>query len=223
MILQLHITAGALALVFGYVALLSAKGATVHRKAGMLFVYAMMTMALSGALIAAMSGTSTSVIAGLLTFYFVLTGVLTLRRSSKPRWIDMAGVAVAIVVGVLAFGAGRDMLARGRPEAFPLFLFGALAMLGAIGDTRMIRAGGIQGPRRLARHLWRMCFAMWVAAASFFWGPAGRVPDIINIPALLPIPVLLPIAVMVYWLWRIRVKKASQNNVKLGARAEAVS
>ena len=53
-----------------------------------------------------------------------------------------------------------------------------------------------------------MCFAMWVAAASFFWGPPGRVPEVIRIPALLPIPVLVPIAVMLYWLWRFRVKKA---------------
>jgi hypothetical protein len=68
----------------------------------------------------------------------------------------------------------------------------------------MIRARGIQGPRRISRHLWRMCFAMWVAAASFFWGPPGRVPEIIHIPALLPIPVLAPVAVMLYWLWRIR-------------------
>jgi hypothetical protein len=52
-----------------------------------------------------------------------------------------------------------------------------------------------------------MCFAMWVAAASFFWGPPGRVPEVIRIPALLPLPVLMPIVFMLYWLWRIRVRK----------------
>jgi Na+/proline symporter len=183
----------------------------------------MVAMSLTGALIAAMSSTSSSVIAGLLTFYFVVTGMLTVRKAPRSRWIDISGVAVAVVVGLLAFGAGRDMLARGRPEAIPMFIFGAMAGVGAVGDVRMIRAGGLHGPRRIARHLWRLCFAMWVAAASFFWGPVGRVPDIINIPALLPIPVLFPIAVMVYWLWRIRSKKASKGIVGLGAHAEVAS
>lgn len=49
-----------------------------------------------------------------------------------------------------------------------------------------------------------MCFAMWVAAASFFWGPRSRIPDVIYIPALLPVPVLAPVAVMIYWLWRLQ-------------------
>ena len=69
-----------------------------------------------------------------------------------------------------------------------------------------MRAGGIQAPRRIARHLWRMCFAMWVAAASFFWGPPDRVPEVIRIPALQAVAVLLPIVVMLYWLMRIRVE-----------------
>ena len=171
-----------------------------------MFVYAMVALALTGAVIAMLNSSSTSVIAGLLTFYFVTTSLLTVRKAPRWPWIDRGGVALAIVVGLLAFVAGRDALARGRPEAVPMLIFGIVALLGAAGDVRMLRAGGLQGPRRISRHLWRMCFAMWVAAASFFWGPAGRVPDIINIPALLPIPVLAPIAVMFYWLWRIRKK-----------------
>jgi hypothetical protein len=71
----------------------------------------------------------------------------------------------------------------------------------------MIRAGRIDGKRRIKRHLWRMCVAMVVASGSFFLGPPGRVPDIINIPALLPIPVVTPLVVMLYWMWRLRGQK----------------
>ncbi|HEX6162697.1 MAG TPA: hypothetical protein VFZ31_05000, partial [Vicinamibacterales bacterium] len=77
--------------------------------------------------------------------------------------------------------------------------------------------GGIEGRARIKRHLWRLCFAMWVAAASFFWGPPNRVPEIIRIPALLPIPVLTPIAVMLYWMWRMRGRKAVQGVVTSSA------
>jgi hypothetical protein len=118
--------------------------------------------------------------------------------------MSTAVVVYALGVGALAFESGLELMSRGRPETVPMFIFGAVAMLAATGDIRMVRAGGIDGSRRTARHLWRMCFAMWVAAASFFWGPRGRVPEVVYIPALLPIPVLLPIVVMVYWLWRLR-------------------
>jgi uncharacterized membrane protein len=206
-LLPVHIIAAVLALACGYVALFATKGAPLHRKAGMWFVYAMMVMSLSAAYIAAVTNVTTSVIAGLLTFYFVVTGMLTVRRTPTPSWIQVTGVAVALSVGLLAFRAGLDMMARGRPEAVPMFIFGGMALLGATGDVRMMRSGGIAGRPRIKRHLWRMCFAMWVAAASFFWGPPNRVPELIRYPLLFPIPVLAPIAVMFYWQWRMRGKR----------------
>jgi uncharacterized membrane protein len=51
-----HILAGSLSFLFGYVALYSAKGAALHRKSGVLFVYAMLTMAVFGMTIAAVRG-----------------------------------------------------------------------------------------------------------------------------------------------------------------------
>ncbi|MEO7132580.1 MAG: DUF2306 domain-containing protein [Vicinamibacterales bacterium] len=206
-LLPVHIIAAVVALACGYVALFATKGAPLHRKAGMLFVYAMMVMSLSAAYIAAVANVTTSVIAGLLTFYFVVTGMLTVRRTPPPSWIQVAGVAVALSVGLLALRAGFDMIARGRPEAVPMLIFGGMALLGATGDVRVMRSGGIAGRLRIKRHLWRMCFAMWVAAASFFWGPPNRVPELIRYPLLFPIPVLAPIAVMFYWQWRMRRKR----------------
>ena len=60
MILLVHILAGGLGLVAGAVALSAAKGARLHRKSGILFVYAMITMSLSGAVIAALRGIGAS-------------------------------------------------------------------------------------------------------------------------------------------------------------------
>ena len=215
-ILPLHIAGGALALAFGYVALFAPKGGKVHRKSGLFFVGAMVVMSLTGAWIA-LGHTPSSVIAGLLTFYFVTTSLLTVRpRFEQSRWIDAASMIYALGTATLAFNIGFEILGK-RPEGVPMLIFGGMGVLGAIGDARVMRAGGIQGPRRIARHLWRMCFAMWVAAASFFWGPVGRVPDIIYYPALLPIPVMAPIAVMLYWLFRIRVKKTLRGLVNIGA------
>lgn len=215
-ILPIHIAGGVLALAFGYVALFAAKGSTIHRKSGLLFVFAMVTMSLTGALVAAVHNTPSSVVAGLLTFYFVTTGMRTVRRSQEAHWIDTVAVVYALTVGAIAFKSGLELMSRGRPETGPMFIFGIVALLAAAGDVRMMRAGGIQGSRRIRRHLWRMCFAMWVAAASFFWGPRGRVPEVIYYPALLPIPVLMPIGVMLYWFWRTRVKRSGRGIAGIG-------
>lgn len=212
-VLPIHILAGLLALLFGYAALYAAKGATMHRKAGLGFVVSMIVMSLTGALIATVKPDRGSIIAGLLTFYFVVTALLTVRPVPSQRRIETAAMVWGFVLGLFAIWAGLWLAQRGRPETAPMFLFAAMSIGGAVGDFRMLRAGGIEGKARIKRHLWRMCFAMWVAAASFFWGPPNRVPEIIRIPALLPIPVLAPIVVMFYWLWKMRAKRAIPRSV----------
>ncbi|HEU4453252.1 MAG TPA: DUF2306 domain-containing protein, partial [Longimicrobium sp.] len=77
--LLVHIAAGGVGIVTGYVALFTAKGAGLHRRSGMLFVFAMVTMATSGAVIGAYRGQLGNVIAGLLTAYMVITALATLR------------------------------------------------------------------------------------------------------------------------------------------------
>lgn len=52
-LLPIHIVAAGLTLGAGFVALSAAKGATLHRKSGMLFVVAIATMCFSAVMIAA--------------------------------------------------------------------------------------------------------------------------------------------------------------------------
>ena len=47
-----------------------------------------------------------------------------------------------------------------------LFL-GSVAVLAAAGDVRMLVRGGVFGAQRVARHLWRMCFGLFIATGSF--------------------------------------------------------
>ena len=97
---------------------------------------------------------------------------------------------------------------RGGPQV-PATLFLATALLlAALGDLRILRGAVLEGPRRIARHLWRMCFAFWTATASFFLGQMDELPAGLQKPALLAIPAMLPLLLMGYWLWRVRVRKA---------------
>lgn len=210
-ILPVHVLGGIFALLFGYVALSVAKGGAIHKKSGLGFVIAMIVMALTGALIATIDLDRGSIVAGTLTFYFVVTGFLTVKRIRGARAIETVMMFAAVLFAGFAIWAGLWLIERGRPEAAPMFIFATLTIVAAIGDWKMLRAGGITGKPRIKRHLWRLCFAMWVAAASFFWGPPNRVPELIRIPALLPIPVLVPIVVMLYWLWRMRGTRRPRN------------
>lgn len=213
--LPLHVLSGFLALVFGYVALGAAKGGWLHRKSGIGFVVAMTSMALTGAYVAYVVNTPTSVVAGLLSFYFVATALLTVRPViAKSVRVDAGAMVFAIGVALLGFGVGLGQLKPLRAEAVAMFIFGTVGLVGAAGDLRMIRGGGIAGSSRIRRHLWRMCFALFVAAASFFLGPSRRIPEVMRIPALLPIPVMVPLLAMGYWMWRYRIIEARPDTLR---------
>jgi uncharacterized membrane protein len=216
LILLVHIVAGGLGLVSGYIALSAAKGATLHRKAGMLFVYVMLTLSVTGMLISAVEGVAPAINipTALLTFYLVVTSLTTVRPpAAAAHQLGVAAMLMALAIGLGCFTLAIAAIGKGGAEAgmaYPLFMFGLVAFVASAGDRRMIRAGGVRGAPRLARHLWRMCFALFIASIAFFLGQ-GRVPDAIRTPALLAAGVLVPVVSMSYWLWRVRTKRISRR------------
>ncbi|HEX8673831.1 MAG TPA: DUF2306 domain-containing protein, partial [Longimicrobium sp.] len=98
MLLPIHIAAGGLAIVLGAVALLAKKGGDIHRRSGLLFVYAMLVMGFSAALLGLRNGpTDGNVMAGLMTAYFVGTALTTVRPPSPwTRRINGAALTVAV-------------------------------------------------------------------------------------------------------------------------------
>ena len=208
--LFIHILAASLGLICGYVALYAAKGASLHRKSGILFVYAMVTMSLCGLVVSAGRGVAPAINipAALLTSYLVITSLATVRPAASRR-VDVAAMVMGIVVGLVCITLAFVAIGKGGREAgmaYPLVLFGAVAFLSSGGDLRVIRAGGLRGAPRLARHFWRMCFALFIASIAFFLGP-DRVPAMIRTPAFRAAGVLLPILAMAYWLWRVRARR----------------
>ena len=203
-ILPAHIVAGGLAIGFGYVALWATKGGRLHRKSGLLFVAAMLVMSLSGAAIASFNPKSqVSVVAGLLTFYLVASSLLTVRRTAQPNWMATASIVCALALCASDSGPGTCWRAPAAPRQSPHSSSAASAC-----SPRL--ATGASSARERSKALAAFadtsgeCVRDWVAAASFFWGPPGRVPEAINYPPLLAVAVLTPIAAMAYWSWRLR-------------------
>ena len=212
MLLPIHVVAGGLAIVLGAVALTASKGLTLHRRSGLLFVYAMVTMGVSGALLALRQNLA-NVLGGITSVYFVVTALNTVRPATPgTRRVGIAlcaaAAALAVIevgIGVKAFRSPHGML-NGVPF-FMTFFLATVTGLAAAGDVRVLRSGARRGGPRLARHLWRMCFALFIAAGSFFSiraRVAKILPEPFTTPMMRALPILLLFASMFYWLWRVR-------------------
>ena len=221
LLLPIHIAAGGLAMVLGAVALSAKKGGTLHRRSGMLFVLAMVLMAVTASLLELLQGPgATDVTAAVLTIYFVGTALTTVRPLSRwTRVIDVAALAVAIGLALLTIvggvkGVSDPGLSPGgvpfRTIGVMSFVLAAVLLLAAAGDLRILRSGRPRGGRRLARHLWRMCFALFIAAGSFF-SIRERVAKILPEPfttgPMRALPILLIFGAMSYGLWRVRGRR----------------
>jgi hypothetical protein len=211
-ILLLHICGGTLGVISGFVAVSLRKGSRRHALAGTLFVTSMMVLAASGAFMAILKSQPGNILGGTLTLYLVATAWLTAkRREGSPGIADWIGLlfaaAIASVALTLAFEAATSQtgLKNGFP-AWPYAMFGSIALLSTIGDVRMIARRGISGTQRIARHLWRMCFAFFVASASVFLARAHLFPAIMRKTGALFLVSFLPLILMIFWLIRIRFK-----------------
>lgn len=226
----IHIIAGLLSLIAGAIALYSAKGSTLHRKSGMFFVIAMVVMTSSAVLMATLlSPNRVNVVAGTLTFYLVCTGLLTVKRpvdqirpaTTVLMLLAFAASAYAFSLGVEGHGNPKGIVDKVPMQA--LFMFGTVGLIGAVLDARMLLAGSIQGPHRLARHLWRMSFAMWLATMSFFLGQAKFFPDPIRKSGVLAIPVLIVFAMMLYWLVRVLWKRKNPAALPANSNRQGIA
>lgn len=208
-LLPIHIAAGLVSVAAGLLSLGVAKGSPLHRRSGMVFSIAMMTMTASAVIMALFFVPNRgNAVGGTLTFYLVATGLLTVVRSVEDsRRILRALMALALAASGYAFVIGLGILAgdRMRWMAIPLLLFGTVGTLAATADARLLRAGTITGAARLKRHLWRMSTALWVATASLFLGQARILPEPLrHAGGLRAIPVIWVLVMMIYWLARLR-------------------
>lgn len=211
-LLIFHICGAIVGLLSGTAALIFRKGFRYHRAAGNVFFVSMLVMSASGAAIAAfIKPNMGNVFGGVVTFYLVATGWLTVLRKDKETGLPEFGlllVALAAGAGGLTYGWEAAHSATGLKEGYPpapYIIFGCLSSLSAASDVRMLIRGGVSGPARIARHLWRMCVAFLIAALSFFLGKQQHFPQAIRGSQILNVPMILILIIMIYWLVRVRV------------------
>lgn len=221
MLLPIHIAAGGLAIVLGTVALSVKKGGTIHRRSGLLFVYAMLVMGVSASILSLLKGRDGgNVFAGVLTAYFVGTAFTAVRPvSSWTRLINAVWLTVAVVLAGGCVFRGVTLIntpgldsggVSFRTAGVMSLIIAALLVMAAAGDVRVMRFGMPRGGPRLSRHLWRMCFALFIAAGSFFSVQervARVLPEPFTTGPMRALPILLLFGAMFYWLWRVRGRR----------------
>ena len=83
-------------------------------------------------------------------------------------------------------------------------LFGLVSAttLAALGDLSVILRRGLIGAQRIARHLWRMCFGLFIAVGSFA-AQGGRVLPPAWRSEVFLAAIIIVFTVMFYWLARV--------------------
>ena len=225
-LLLLHILSGTVGMLSGFVAVFLRKGSRRHALAGSVFVVSMLCLSASGTYLATVKHQPGNILGGSLTFYLVATAWMTARRRDvAPGIFDWT--ALLVVLGVAAaewtFGVEAAMSPTGMKYDYPpwpYFIFGSVAALAFAGDVRMLVRGGVAGTKRLARHLWRMCFALFIAAASIFLARQQLFPALLQKTGALVFLSILPLILLVFWMLRVRFAKAYKTNPKVGTQLD---
>lgn len=226
-VLALHIGCGLIGIVAGFASLAVRKGQRLHRLFGTVFFGAMLIMAAMASSLAILINQKGNIVGGVLTFYLVLTAWAAARqKTAGVGRLDMAAVMIPIGVaaGLVAWGRQAAESPTGQLDGMPsapYFVMALLAALFAVLDVKVIRQGGVAGQPRIARHLWRMCVALFFAAASFFLGQQRVMPAWMHGSPLLFVPALTPLVAMAGWLMRPRFVRAWRAIKPAPAKASA--
>jgi hypothetical protein len=216
----LHIGGGVVGLVSGTVAAFARKGGALHRRAGSIFVVSMLVMGVFAIYLAvAEPNQLTNVFIGTFAIYLVSTAWMAVRRREGTLGLFEK---IALCVGLCLcapFVILTFQLATGLPPLFTsavplegpvliaLYSFTSVLVLAVIGDARVVLFGALSGVPRIARHLWRMCLGLTLAAGSGFTnGVARLLPGPYHVPTVLFLPQFVPLGLLVFWMIRVRSK-----------------
>jgi hypothetical protein len=209
LLLWAHIAAGIASIPLGAIAVSARKGGWVHARAGTGFLGSMLLLGITAAILEPFRMPEPgSPIPPLLVCYFVVTSWVAARgRDGTTGKFEIVACALALgAAAVIAWGgftgAATTPVGRG-----PIFIFAAVCLIGGLGDLNAVVRGRLTAGERIRRHLWRMCFAFFIATGSFFLGQQDVLPEAVRGSPILFVLAFAPLVIMLFWLVRIRFAK----------------
>lgn len=210
----IHIASGLIALLSGAVTVTVRKGGGVHVSAGTWFCMAMLSLGISASILAPFKSPPETPIGGIMVCYFVATAWMSAhRRSGTPGMFEKIACAIVLAIAAAIIGAGfKAALASPGPSSEPpgpavLLAIGGICLIAGLLDLRFLVRGRLLFAQRITRHLWRMCFALFIATGSFFLGQQDVMPRAVRGSDVLFVLAFAPLALMFVWLVRIRLAR----------------
>ncbi|MBA4161940.1 MAG: hypothetical protein C0515_07665 [Novosphingobium sp.] len=213
-LLVVHIAAGLIALLAALCAMAAPKrSGALHARAGTWFVGAMATMASCAALLTRFEPDRLSLGAALWTLHLIFTAQDAAanrdgRTGRRARWALLPGLAALALLlhGALAASQAADGRFQGS-EAAGYLAFGGFCALSLLYDLSLFWRAPLAARARIARHLWRMCTATFLAVTSLFLGQQDDVFPFMAGSPLLLVPSLLTLGFMAFWILRVRLAR----------------
>jgi hypothetical protein len=152
---------------------------------------------------------------------------MTAKRADGETGIfDWVALSIPLLVGISLWISGLQAVnSQVKPtDGVPVgmrFFMGSVMLLAAAGDIRMLARGGAFGTKRIVRHLWRMCFGLFIATGSFFLGQQQVFPAWLRGSPVLFVPALLPLVLLIFWVFRVWFSGAYRKKVVAAAQSEA--
>ncbi len=207
-VMGIHIAGGILALLAGTAAVAARKGGPLHARSGSWFFGSMLVLGVTAAMLEPFRSPPGSPVGGIMVCYFVVTSwVAARRRDGTTGKFEIAACAAAFTMGALMFwGAANG--ATTPAGSGPVFALGMVCLVAGLGDLNAILRRKLSPAQRISRHLWRMCFAFFIATGSFFLGQQDALPQSVRGSPMLFVLAFAPFGIMAFWLVRLRFAKA---------------
>ena len=156
-LLFIHIAAGTISLLTALIALIAAKGKTVHVMAGRAYAVAMTLVFLTALPLAVLGADIFLFLIAIFSFYLVFAGWRFARnRRGQPQPADWTAVAILGLSGLGMWGYGAVLAQAGNSQWITMVIFGGIALALGTADGRTYWRRIATGKRRIARHLTNM-------------------------------------------------------------------
>ena len=211
--LYLHIVVGAVSLLTGLVAILSAKGKKWHRQSGKIYVYAMTGVFVTGIFIAGFRYNRFLFLIAFLSYYTVFCGVRSLKlkklhKKQNPKWYDwFAGILNALVNTVfVAFGIYLGFF-KGFATGGALLSIG-FGLGGLVLSFTNLKPFFIRPNKAYhwyLSHIGNM-IGGYIATFTAFLSTIVSRSDFINPYLAFALPALIGVPLLLYWLHKTEQK-----------------
>ena len=149
--------------------------------------------------------------------YFIVTAwVAARRRDGVSGRFEIAACAVSLGMAALMLWGGLAGTSATPVGVGPVFILAGVCLIAGLGDLHAVLRKTLTVVQRRSRHLWRMCFAFFVATGSFFLGQQDALPAAVRGSPVLVVLAFAPFGVMAFWLVRVRITRRRRVSTPIG-------